>query len=304
MPIRILGSKTGSLINLINGIIYAADNGADVINLSLVSSLNNCKSLENAIAYAEEKGATVVACAGNTQSDVKNYCPSHCEGAVTVTSLGSDLSFSQNFSNFGSEVDLAAPGEGIIGYNALGEISALSGTSISAAFVSAAAAMFILDNPTCSTEQVRSSLISSAKDLGTQGKDIYYGWGIPKLGNLIKPIGVKIKNNFGEKTINFGETLRLTAEVTNQPENTSVRWYVNGVESGEGLTFEVSPECRSVEVTAKLIESSGITVKDKQGNEISDSQTVSVKSGFFQKLISFFKNLFGLNRTVIQSLIR
>lgn len=304
MPVRVLDAKEASLINVINGIRYAADNGADVINISLYAALENCKALEDAITYAEEKNITVVVSAGNSRNDIKYFCPPHCENALTVTSVNSALSFSQSFSNFGNGVDLAAPGENISGYNSSGEIITLSGTSMSAAFVSAAAAMYVLDNPTCDAEQVTAALTSTARDLGASGKDDYYGWGIPKLSSLIKPIGVKIRNNLGTKTINFGETLRLTAETTNQPETATVIWYVDGVESGKGTTFDISLKKGSVEVTSKLVDANGAVIKDKDGNEISDSQTVCVKSGFFQKLISFFKNLFGLNRTIIQSLIR
>ncbi len=300
MPVRVLDSKNASLINVINGITYAVDNGADVINISLYAVLENCKALEDAIAYAEEKNVTVVVCAGNSKYDIKYYCPPHCKNALTVTSVNENLIFSESFSNFGSGVDLAAPGENIAGYNASGEITALSGTSMSAAFVSAAAAMYRLDNPDCNASQVSYALTSSAKDLGVLGKDNYYGYGIPKLGNLIKPISVKIKNNPGDKTINFGETLVLTAETTNPPDNTSVYWYVDGIKSGEGLTFEVSPEKGNINVTAKLVDAEGTVVKDSFGKDVFDSQTVSVKSGFFQKLISFFKNLFGLSRTVAQ----
>lgn len=301
MPIRVLDSKTASLINVVNGIRYAVDNGADVVNISLYAVLENCKALEDAITYAEEKNVTVVVCAGNSKNDIKYFCPPHCENTLTVTSINSDNIFSESFSNFGNGVDLAAPGEDISGYNAAGEITALTGTSMSAAFVSAAAAMFILDNPDCNTEQVSTALTSTAKDLGVSGKDDYYGWGIPKLGNLVKFPELKIKNNIGAKTINYGETLRLTAEITNGVNKPTVWWYVNGAKSGEGTTFEVSPKSGSIEVTARLVYADGTAVKDKNGNDISDSQTVSVKSGFFQKLISFFKNLFKINRTVIQS---
>ena len=393
MPVRVLGFEEGTLLNIINGIIYAVDNGADVINLSLCAILYNCNALEDAMDYAEGKGVTMVVCAGNSESDTKDFCPSHCENVLTVSSVNEDLVFSEIFSNFGNEVDLAAPGEVVSCYNAMGERIALNGTSLSAAFVSAAAAMFILDNPDCNTRQVRNTLTSNAQDLGAAGKDIYYGWGVLKLGNIpkstkipvdsirfpqssyalfvgetleINPVlapdnatdksfiifadngnvsvnkniitavsaGVttltvtssngiqdtatvtitektpeviatlKIKKNFGEKIINYGETLRLSAETTNKPKNATVWWFVDGIKSGEGNTFEVAPKNGSVWVTAKLVNADGTVVKDIDGNEISDSQTVSVKSGFFQKLISFFKNLFWLNRTVIQSFIR
>ena len=83
-----------------------------------------------------------------------------------------------------------------------------------------------------------------------------------------------------------------------------VWWYLNGIKISEGNTFEVAPKNGSVWVTAKLVNADGTVVKDIDGKEISDSQAVTAKSGFFQKLISFFKDLFRLNRTVIQSFIR
>lgn len=389
MPIRVLESKTGSMVNAVNGIYYAVDNGADVINISLGAALNNCRSLEDAVNYAEENNVTVVVCAGNIKSDITDYCPAHVDSALTVTSINSDYEFSESFSNFGDRVDLAAPGENIMGYNALGEISTLSGTSMSTAFVAAAAAMFRLDNPACNNNQVRNALISYTDDYGDTGWDKYYGWGVLKLGSLansetkyvesvrfaqesyslyegaaleIEPIfspadatdksftlsanngnvsingniitavseGVailtvtsndgnysdtleitvsknpelKIRNNPGTKTINYGETLRFTAEILNKPKSSMVWWFVDGAKRGEGEIFEISPSNASVSVTAKLVDTDGLPVVNSQGNEITDSETVTVKSGFLQKIISFFKNLFRLNRTVVQFIFK
>lgn len=394
MPVRVLKSKTGSLINAINGIRFAVDNGADVINISLGGVLDNCKPLDDALSYAEQNNVTVVVCAGNVKRDIENYCPAHNESAITVTSVNRDNEFSESFSNFGTMVDFAAPGENIVGYNASGEKTTLSGTSMSAAFVSAAAAMFRMDNPRCNTNQVRKAMISCAVDCGEYGHDIYYGWGVLKLGALaasdekyvesvsfdksgyslvvgerlkISPVfspadstdksftlstdssniminadtvtavsegtamliitsndgfytdtveitvkekepdiiaKLKIKNNTGEKTIDYGETLRLNAEITDKPENTSVWWYVNGNRSGEGETFDISLSSGSVNVTAKLVDTNGVSVTDKDGNEISDCETVSVNDGFFKRIISFFKNLFGINRTVVQTVFK
>ncbi len=392
MPVRVLSSKSGSLINAVNGIIYAVDNGADIINISLGGVLSNCQSLEDAINYAERKNVTVVVCAGNSKIDIKNYCPAHNPNAITATSVNINEEFSSSFSNFGSEVDVAAPGEIIIGYDASGNEAVLSGTSMSAAFVSAAAAMFRLEKPQCNTNQVRKAIISSTEDRGDEGWDNYYGHGMLKLskladsdaipvesisfsqntyelfvgdsleinpvftpadatditftltvfgnnvsinGNIITAVSagistitvtsndgaysdtaqitvkerapeikavLNIKNNPGTKTINYGELLRLTAEITNRPQNTKIWWYVNGIKDAEGEIFEISPKSGRVTITAKLVDAGGNAILNSQGNEISDSETVTVNSGFFQKLISFFKNLFGLNRTVIQML--
>ncbi len=110
---------------------------------------------------------------------------------------------------------------------------------------------------------------------------------------------VSIKNNPGSATINYGETLNLTAVTTNMPADAKIVWYVDGVKKGEGTTFNIAPESGSVNVTVKIVDKDG---NESYGTSVSDSQTVTVKSGFFQKLISFFKNLFGLNRVIVQSL--
>lgn len=112
---------------------------------------------------------------------------------------------------------------------------------------------------------------------------------------------ISIKNNSGSKTVNYGETLQLTAIVPDAPEGAKIFWYVDGVKKGEGETFEVSPGEKSVKVAVKLVDSNGEVIVNYNGKEVSDEQTVNVNAGFFQKLISFFKNLFRISRIVVQS---
>ena len=115
---------------------------------------------------------------------------------------------------------------------------------------------------------------------------------------------VSIEDNPGSKTISYGETLRLTAVATDIPENAKIEWYVDGVKKGEGETFEVSPKNGSVEITVKIVDANGNVLKDKNGNEIQDSEKVSVNSGLWQKIVSFFKKLFGINVTVVQAIFK
>ncbi len=112
---------------------------------------------------------------------------------------------------------------------------------------------------------------------------------------------IKIQNNSGSKTINYGETLRLTAIISNMPADVKICWYIDGVKKGEGETFNVSFESGTKTVEVKLVDSNNNVLKNASGNEISDSESVTVKGGFFQKIISFFKNLFGMNRTIVQA---
>ncbi len=112
---------------------------------------------------------------------------------------------------------------------------------------------------------------------------------------------ISIKNNSGSKTVNYGEILQLTAIVPDAPEGAKVYWYVDDVKKGEGETFEVSPGEKSVKVAVKLVDSNGEVIVNYDGREVTDEQTVNVNTGFFQKLISFFKNLFRISRIVVQS---
>lgn len=115
---------------------------------------------------------------------------------------------------------------------------------------------------------------------------------------------VSIKNNTGSKTINYGETLRLTAIVTDKPADAKIYWYIDGAKKGEGETFNVSFGNGTKTVEVKLVDANGNVLKNASGNEIKDSEKVTVNGGFFQKIISFFKNLFGFNRTVVQAIFK
>lgn len=120
-----------------------------------------------------------------------------------------------------------------------------------------------------------------------------------------KSIRVSIKNNPGSKTVKYGETLRLTAVTSAAlPEGTKLCWYIDGVKAHEGESFDVKFESGTKTVTVKIIDTDGNVLKSADGKEISDSQNVSVNSSFWQKIVSFFKNLFGMNRTVIQKIFR
>lgn len=116
----------------------------------------------------------------------------------------------------------------------------------------------------------------------------------------LKAVRVSIKNNPAEAKIKYGETIRLTAVVEKPVEGTAIFWFVDGEKAAEGETFSLTFESGSKTVEVKIVDASGKVLQNEKGEDIADSQTVTVKAGFFQKLISFFKNLFGMNRVVVQ----
>lgn len=177
MPIRVLSSYSGSLVNAINGIYYAVDNGANVINLSLGGKVEKCEAADEAIAYAIENNVNVVVCAGNERDNAEKYCPAHNLNAITVSAVDKSNNFASSFSNYGAVVDFSAPGVDIMSCNANGKLKTLSGTSMSTAFVSAAVAMIRSTNPELNPNQVFEYLKMISDDQGDAGWDCFYGWG-------------------------------------------------------------------------------------------------------------------------------
>ncbi len=111
---------------------------------------------------------------------------------------------------------------------------------------------------------------------------------------------LKIRNNHGSTTLDYGNSIKFTAEVANHPGGAKIYWYVDGAKKGEGTTFTLTEPQNSVTVTVKLVDASGNAIK-VNGFEIGDTEEVKVNNGFFQKIIAFFKKLFGLSKTITQA---
>lgn len=137
LPIRVLGPNgSGSMADVAAGIVYAADNGADIINLSLGSFVGS-QTEKDAIDYAVGKGVTVIASAGNSGGSLPGY-PARYENVVAVGAIDPDGSRS-SFSNKGG--DIWAPGRDVHTIYLNNGYKALNGTSFSAPYVSAMAAV-------------------------------------------------------------------------------------------------------------------------------------------------------------------
>ncbi len=126
---------------------------------------------------------------------------------------------------------------------------------------------------------------------------------------VFEPIKTKLTiNTPSTTTVSYGFTLNLHANVTDLPEGARVVWSMDGsgfelIPSADGMTCGVKSVSKgSATITAKVIDKSGNAVKDANGNEITASQQLTSKAGFFQKLVAFFKKLFGSNMVIPSSL--
>ena len=176
MPVKALDKDGfGYDADIYYACVWAADHGAHVINMSFGGSYGGI-TLQNAVAYAAEKGCVLVASSGNSYINEKIYPAAYSQ----VISVGaSDENDNRAvFSTYG-KVDLTAPGNNICSTS--NSTSAyylcLSGTSFSAPFVSALAAQIVLLNPGIKEERVRKIMQMSADDIGDPGYDIKTGWG-------------------------------------------------------------------------------------------------------------------------------
>jgi|GEM_PF-1937691 len=178
MPVKVLNSLGyGSTINVSNGIRWAADHGAMVINLSLGGLVFPAdQGLDDSVAYAVEKNATVIAAAGNNSADAVTVSPARSEFAITVSAFDIDDKPAY-FSNFGDRVDLAAPGVDIRSTIPGNRTAVFSGTSMSTPHVASAVALLLCYNSSLTPSIIKTIMCLSADPLNMiDGK--HYGYGI------------------------------------------------------------------------------------------------------------------------------
>jgi subtilisin family serine protease len=179
LPIKVLNQNgDGYYSDVARGVRYACNHGAKVINLSLGGS-SPSQTLEDALEDVAQQGCLVTAAAGNDgENDDVDYPARYAETIAVAATNNSDLRAS--FSDYGPEVDVAAPGVSI--YSTFWTPSSHTygykdGTSMSTAYVSGLAAVVWSFCPELSAGQVRAVIEVTAKDLGDPGWDDEFGHG-------------------------------------------------------------------------------------------------------------------------------
>ncbi|EPD51260.1 hypothetical protein HMPREF1210_01858 [Paenisporosarcina sp. HGH0030] len=173
MPINVFTGDSASSYDVGEAIIYAADHHADIINLSLGGSYTY--AMDYATQYAKAKDVLIIAAAGNERSYELSY-PAALDGVIGVSATDSNDEIT-DFSNYGSYIDLAAPGEGIFSSLSGSKYGAMDGTSMAAPVVSGVAALVLSKNPLLTSDQLEKILTKSSVDLYHRGWDDFYGYG-------------------------------------------------------------------------------------------------------------------------------
>lgn len=183
MPVKVLNSAgLGTFANAALGVTWAADNGAQIINLSL-GSTNTSLTLQNAIDYAISRGVLVIASAGNSGGQVffpASYSPVIAVGATDASNARIVLSA------HGPQLDLMAPGDKIYSLSLGGSYTERSGTSMASPHVAGLAAILLGIPGNNSPGLVEQQMKSSALDLDSPGWDDYTGFGLIQMDAAIR----------------------------------------------------------------------------------------------------------------------
>ncbi len=177
---RIMNLRAGTSQGLLeeddvaSAIVYAVDNGARVINMSF-GDIATSQMLRDVVQFAVSSGCVLVASCGNSASADVHY-PSGFPGVISVGAT-SESGVLAGFSNFGSTVDLVAPGVNLLSTSIGNQYATFSGTSAAAPVVAGLAGLILSQQPFLTSDDVRNILVSSTDDIGESGWDTYYAAG-------------------------------------------------------------------------------------------------------------------------------
>jgi thermitase len=226
MPLKVIDSTgAGTVTSITSGIYYAIDNGAKVINLSLGAAGISSQSMRSAIALAVSRNIIVVASGGNCGGSnfAQNGCsyqnepvfPALDQNVIAVASIDRAGARS-SFSNSNDYISVTAPGSSILSTLPIGKnidgscgdsnfgtandgYGYCSGTSMSAPFVAGAAGLFKSIYPSTSKVEFLQAVGNTAKDIGTNGKDNSFGYGIVDSAAVVD----SLKEMSGKKSYQF-----------------------------------------------------------------------------------------------------
>ena len=277
MPVKVLDSAGyGDDLEIAQGIRYAADHGVSVINMSLGGPTDGSDTVFlSAVNYAIGKGVTVVVAAGNDGGDTQFYVPARFTNCVTVAAT--DISDNRPaWSNYGSAVDVAAPGVNIYSTLPSNSYGILSGTSMATPHVAACAAMLKLNNASWTPAQIHDNMHNYTDKVGgATGFNVYYGYGIVNmakyLGITVPVSGVAMSQSSIDTSIVAGYPSVTPLSAWISPLNATNRALTYSTTDASVATFNGSV------VTAYIAGTATVTAKASNGMSANCMVTVNVQ---------------------------
>ena len=242
MPVKVFdGSGGGSDISISDGIIWAADHGARVMNMSF-GSYYQSDVLNEAIDYAYQKGVVMVAAAGNWASQDISY-PAAISKVMAVSATDKNDKLA-DFSSYGPLIDVCAPGDKI--YSTIWDpykgssYSEMSGTSMASPMVAGLAALLLTKNPKLTNDEVRQIIEASASDLGDPGWDPKFGHGMINVAKALTTSLYKLDDSNGtvQKAVYLVNGVSKKGKID---YGSDIDWYKIDVPDKSHLQVEVLP---------------------------------------------------------------
>ncbi|MBD2597150.1 S8 family serine peptidase [Nostoc spongiaeforme FACHB-130] len=234
MPVKVLNeSGSGSYSAIANGIYYAANNGANVINLSLGGSFSN-KTLQNAVEYANSKGVVVVMAAGNDGGSQPNYPARYAKNTgIAVGAVDRNNSLA-NFSNRSGTNELAyvtAPGVDVYSTVPNNQYASYSGTSMATPHVAGVVALMLSANRSLTPTQVRQIITETAGN-NTQAATPSSQIDSISTSSIVK--SVLASSNYQISATNFSVDHHSVSEITSPAK---INHQNNAINSATSLQF-------------------------------------------------------------------
>jgi serine protease len=243
MPVKVLDADgAGSHFTIAQGIVFAVENGARVINLSL-GGPGQSQTLRDAIALAHRQGVTVVCAAGNDffNGNPPAFPAAYDDICIAVGAVRFDLTRAR-YSNTGGYVDVVAPGGDIlVDQNGDGFVDGIvqqtftdavdefafwffQGTSMAAPHVSGLAAL-VASRGVTRPDEIREAIEATARDLGPLGRDSQYGWGVI---DAEAALAYRVAGDFdGDNVVDIADLADFAADWL-QPDRTGSPSDLNG----------------------------------------------------------------------------
>ena len=297
LPVKVLSyNGEGDTFVAYEAMRWAVDQGADILSMSFGATLYDLDAEEfeqewsmatDAVRYVRDAGAISVTAAGNSAYSLDTHAdvPAGLEHVITVANICNMKDELSPSSNFGSAIDIAAPGTGVVSCIPDNKYESLSGTSMSCPLVAGICANFLSLDKSQTPDEVRDVLIAHAEDIYMPGWDEKSGAGLASMREYTPVSGVSVQPEKLRMTI--GMSISLVYAI--QPSNATVRtvWITSSAPNVVSVTD-------FGEITARSVGDAVITIRTVDGDLTAQcSVCVSGGSGV-RALCTTNENLFAL----------